>query len=243
MVEERVAVAKRTMSRRERILRRERIFARLREGWAYGDIASAEGLTARRIRQIVSETLQRRAVDKRPEHAMLQLARLQPALRLAAGALAKGKIGAIAPYLKLLDRLDLYQKSAAAAPAYDEAARERLLAKINRIAARVTRTARPSAARGAAALAEDGGEGRAADAGGESAATRKKQFGFGRKGLKSLDSRKTIAWIPLPLALLRLPRALEPFPRAWIPGSIRRRRSGPRTEKDGPALTASRPVF
>ncbi len=170
MVEGTVAVAKRTLSRRERILRRERIFARLREGWAYGDIASAEGLTARRIRQIVSETLQKRALDKRPEHAMLQLARLEPALKLAAGALAKGKIGAIAPYLKLLDRLDLYQKSAAAAPAYDQAAREKLFAKINRIAARVARTAKPSAGQGAAALAEDGGQGPAADGGGENAA-------------------------------------------------------------------------
>src|SRR5260370_41781365 len=91
------SVPKRRLNPYGRDLRRARIFARLREGWAYGDIAQEERLTSRRIRQIVSETLQRRAVDRRPEHAMLQLARLEPALRLAAGALAKGEIEAISP--------------------------------------------------------------------------------------------------------------------------------------------------
>ncbi len=171
MVQEMVSVPKRVLNRKQRILRQERIFARLREGWAYGDIAQQERLTSRRIRQIVSETLQRRAVDKRPEHAMLQLARLEPALRLAAGALAKGEIEAISPYLKLLDRLDLYQKSAAVLEPYDDAARERLLAKLNRVAARVKRQDEKAAARRAAAAeAEGGGAKRAEDAGGSSAA-------------------------------------------------------------------------
>src|SRR5260370_39403697 len=89
MIQEMVSVPKRVLNRKQRVLRQERIFTRLREGWAYGDIAQQERLTSRRIRQIVSESLQRRTVDKRPEHAMLQLARLEPALRLAAGALSQ----------------------------------------------------------------------------------------------------------------------------------------------------------
>ena len=46
-------------------LRRERIFARLRGGWAYEDIAREERVTTRRVRQIVSEALQRRTGRRR----------------------------------------------------------------------------------------------------------------------------------------------------------------------------------
>ena len=55
------------------ILRRRRIFARLREGLSYDEIASEEGVTSTRIRQIVSEVLQKRAVDSGADHAKLQL--------------------------------------------------------------------------------------------------------------------------------------------------------------------------
>jgi hypothetical protein len=129
-------------------VRRERIFARLRGGWAYDEIAREERVTPRRVRQIVSEALQRRQVDDGSDHAMLQLARLDKALRLAAEAVAEGAIGAIAPYLKVLAQFDRYQGAASAKPAYDEKARERLFAKINRVAARLDRrqAATPAAA-------------------------------------------------------------------------------------------------
>ena len=120
-----------------RELRRARIFTRLREGWPYTEIAREEGLTDRRIRQIVSDTLKKRIADAPADHALLQLARLEPALRLAAGAVADGDVGAIRYYLKLLDRLDRYQPGAATPQAYDDAARERLYAKMGRIAARL----------------------------------------------------------------------------------------------------------
>ena len=57
MVQETVPAAKRRPNAHMRELRRARIFARLREGWPYAEIAREEGLTDRRIRQIVSETL------------------------------------------------------------------------------------------------------------------------------------------------------------------------------------------
>ena len=60
--------------------RQKRIFARLREGWAYDEIASEERLTAARVRQIVSEVLQKRQVDDSMAHALLQLSRLGPAV-------------------------------------------------------------------------------------------------------------------------------------------------------------------
>ena len=109
-----------------RELRRGRIFTRLREGWPHTEIAREEGLTDRRIRQIVSDTLKKRPVDAPADHALLQLARLESALRLAAGAVADGDVRAIRYYLKLLDQLDRYQPGAAAPQAYDDAARERL---------------------------------------------------------------------------------------------------------------------
>jgi DNA-binding NarL/FixJ family response regulator len=64
-------------------LRRARIFMRLREGLSHTEIARQEGLTDTRIRQIIRETLKKRGVDAPADDAMLQLMRLEPALRLA----------------------------------------------------------------------------------------------------------------------------------------------------------------
>ena len=44
--------------------RRKRIFARLREGWAYDEIAGAERVSAERVRQIVAEVLGKRVLDR-----------------------------------------------------------------------------------------------------------------------------------------------------------------------------------
>jgi hypothetical protein len=122
------------MGARGMVLRRQRIFARLREGLGYEEIAAEEGVSLRRIRQIVSEVLQKRAVDSGADHAKLQLERLAPAMQLAADAISAGDVTAIAPYLKVLDRLDRYQSVAVANQTYDEDARRKLLAKINRMA-------------------------------------------------------------------------------------------------------------
>ena len=139
-----------------RELRRARIFTRLREGWPYTEIAREEGLTDRRIRQIVSETLKKRIVDAPADHALLQLARLEPALRLAAGAVASGDVQAIRYYLKLLDQLDRYQPGASTPKAYDDAARERLYAKMGRAAARIQAKAAKRALAGPARPTEAG---------------------------------------------------------------------------------------
>jgi predicted transcriptional regulator len=114
-------------------LRRARIFAHLREGWAYDEIARDEGVTAERIRQIVREALEKRLLDEETDHAKLQIARLQPAIRIAAEAVADGDVKAIAPLLKVLDRLDRYQRTAKVKQVYDDEARQKLMAKINRV--------------------------------------------------------------------------------------------------------------
>jgi hypothetical protein len=127
--------AKRTkLNPRGKALRRERIFERLRGGWAYDAIARQEGVTPRRIRQIVSEALRRQKVDGGPEQAMLQLFRLDSALRLAANAVAGGDTAAIGPLRSVLDRIDRYRRWATPLQTYDGDARTRLFAKLNRVA-------------------------------------------------------------------------------------------------------------
>ena len=92
-----------------RAARTKRIFARLREGWAYDEIARVERLSAERIRQIVSEVLGKRVIERGEDHAQLQLVRLMPALRLAGEAVGRGELRAIAPLIKVIDRLDKHQ--------------------------------------------------------------------------------------------------------------------------------------
>jgi len=133
-IQETASAPRRRLSARGMVLRRQRIFARLREGLGYEEIAAEEGVSLRRIRQIVSEVLQKRAVDSGAEHAKLQLDRLAPAVQLGAEAIAAGDVSAITPYLKALDRLDRYQTVAVANQVYDEDARRKLLEKINRMA-------------------------------------------------------------------------------------------------------------
>ena len=118
-----------------KMARRKRIFARLREGASYEEIAGEESVSRERIRQIVSEVLQKRAVDSGADHAKLQLDRLTPLMQLAAEAVAAGDIRAITPYLKVLDRLDRYQTVAVGHQVYDDEARKKLMDKINRMAA------------------------------------------------------------------------------------------------------------
>ncbi len=126
--------ARRHLSALGKMRRRKRIFARLREGASYEEIGADEGVSRERIRQIVSEVLQKRSVDSGADHAKLQLDRLLPAMQLGAEAIAGGDVSAIAPYLKVLDRLDRYQSVAGAEQVYDDEARKKLMDKINRMA-------------------------------------------------------------------------------------------------------------
>jgi uncharacterized protein YdbL (DUF1318 family) len=134
MAEGKAPVRRRRMGAHGMMFRRRRIFAQLREGFTYDEIAAEEGVSTSRIRQIVSQELQQRAVDSGAEHAKLQLDRLAPAIQVAAEGIASGDISAIMPYLKALDRLDRYQVVASANQVYDDEARKKLMDKINRVA-------------------------------------------------------------------------------------------------------------
>jgi hypothetical protein len=113
--------------------RRQRIFARLREGWAYDEIAREERVSSERIRQIVSEVLGKRVIDRGADHAHLQLERLMPALRLVGEAIGRGELKAIAPLIKVIDRLDKHQDTLVAKYEYGPEERQRLMDKINRL--------------------------------------------------------------------------------------------------------------
>jgi predicted transcriptional regulator len=115
--------------------RRERILARLRLGWTHEKIAQEEGVSERRIRQIVADAMRREELDDPSDHALLQLMRLESPHALAAEAVDAGDLGAIGPLLSVLDRIDRYRRAGARKAAYDAAARERLFAKLNRLAA------------------------------------------------------------------------------------------------------------
>jgi hypothetical protein len=134
MAGDKAPVRRRRLGAHGMMFRRRRIFAQLREGFTYDEIAAEEGVSVSRIRQIVSQELQQRAVDSGAEHAKLQLDRIAPAVQLGAEAIASGEISAISPYLKALDRLDRYQTVASANQVYDDEARKKLLDKINRLA-------------------------------------------------------------------------------------------------------------
>ena len=113
--------------------RRKRIFERLREGWAYDEIASEERVSAERVRQIVAEVLGKRVIDRGVDHAHLQLERLMPALRLVGEAIGRGELKAVAPLIKVIDRLDKHQDTVVAKHSYGPEERTRLLDKINRL--------------------------------------------------------------------------------------------------------------
>ena len=96
MVEDWAPARRRRLGAHGMMFRRRRVFARLREGFTYDEIAAEQGVSSSRIRQIVSQMLQQRAVDSGAEHAKLQLDRLAPAIQLAAEGIAAGDISATA---------------------------------------------------------------------------------------------------------------------------------------------------
>ena len=115
-------------------------------------------MTAERIRQIVREALEKRLLDEETDHAKLQLARLQPAMRIAGEAVADGHINAINPLLKVLDRLDRYQRTAKVSQVYDDEARKKLMDKLNRVAANLGFDKTIAASKAAEAQSQDSRE-------------------------------------------------------------------------------------
>jgi hypothetical protein len=122
---------------REREERRIRIMAMVRSGYSYEEIARDERVSRERIRQIVTQSLKTDDWADRVDQARLQMARLEPALRLAARGVDNGKLSAISALLKVLDRLDKYGAVVELVAKDYEGAHERLMTFVNKAAERV----------------------------------------------------------------------------------------------------------
>lgn len=109
----------------------------VRSGFSYEAIARDENLSRERVRQIVAQSLNDPEGGTKLDHARVQMARLEPALRLAARGVADGDLHAIDRLLRVLDRIDKYGAVAEAPRPYDDNARERLLTKLNQMAERI----------------------------------------------------------------------------------------------------------
>ena len=117
------------------MLRRRRIFARLREGLSYDEIAAEEGVTGTRSGRSSPRSCSSGRSTAAPSMRSCNWTASLPVMQLAAEAVAAGDVSAITPYLKVLDRLDRYQTVASANQVYDDEARKKLIDKINRVAA------------------------------------------------------------------------------------------------------------
>jgi hypothetical protein len=129
----------RRLAARDREFRRLRILAMAPAGWSYAAIGREEAISRERVRQIVAQAFEAGENETKLVHARAPIARLEPALRLAARCVTDGDLAAIDRLLRVLDRLDRYAAIDGADPAYDENARERLLTKLNAMAENIKR--------------------------------------------------------------------------------------------------------
>ncbi len=77
-------------------------------------------------------------IDRGADRAHLQLERMMPALRIVGEAIGRGELKAVAPLIKVIDRLDKHQETVVAKYSYGPEERKRLLDKINRIVDNLT---------------------------------------------------------------------------------------------------------
>ena len=73
-------------------------------------------------------------IDRGVDHAHLQLERLMPAMRIVGEAIGRGELKAVAPLIKVIDRLDKHQQTVVAKYTYGPEERQRPLDTINRLA-------------------------------------------------------------------------------------------------------------
>ena len=98
----------RTRPRRATAERRLRILERLTAGVSVAAVACAEGLTARRVRQIIAEALASREVDTPVGFIPLQIGRLGDAMRAAHAKMMAGDLQALDRVVTIVGELDRY---------------------------------------------------------------------------------------------------------------------------------------
>ena len=106
---------RRRVSRKAYGLRSKRILQRLREGRSHQTIAEEEGLTLRRVREIIKKALPTTGDDPALRRAVAETARLEAVLALADARIAKGDLSAARILLAVQQRIDVYAEKTGAA--------------------------------------------------------------------------------------------------------------------------------
>ena len=130
-------------SRAEKPARRglgAKVLDELVKGASVDDIAKTQGLAPKRVEKLLRDELQRRWSAPAQDYARLQIARLEPIYAKLKTLAEDGDLRAIDRLLGVLDRLDRYHgfgKRLTPSRAYDENARQKLLAKLSKPSERV----------------------------------------------------------------------------------------------------------
>jgi hypothetical protein len=120
--------------------RPKRMLAALIVGAGLDAIAADERLTAKEAQAILRDEISRRWVLPVADFAKIQIARLENLCLHVMERIERGETAAIDHALRIFDRLDRYhgfQRGSPALQPYGEEQRERLLAKINDMAAKL----------------------------------------------------------------------------------------------------------
>ena len=120
--------------------RDRRMFESFLRGAGPEAIAEEEDLPSGEVETVVREELGRRWVAPLSDFAKIQIARLERLCLVALDQAQRGELKAIDRAVKIFDRLDRYHGFSRASPAiqtYGEEERQRLLDKIESIAARL----------------------------------------------------------------------------------------------------------
>jgi hypothetical protein len=85
--------------------RTRHVFARLMEGQSTRDIAAAEGVSVRRVQQIVRAELARREANPAEDYVIMQVARLERALDLLGGQIEAGRATSALAFVRTIEML------------------------------------------------------------------------------------------------------------------------------------------
>src|SRR5271163_1774551 len=88
-----------------RFVRARHVFARLMDGQSMRDIAAAEGLSVRRVQQIVRAEIARREANPAEGYVLVQVARLERALELLGREIDAGRAAAVPAFVRVIEQL------------------------------------------------------------------------------------------------------------------------------------------
>ena len=94
--------------RRARISRGPAALAAMLDGASFAEIAAAQGVTAKKVEQLVRGELRKRWIAPAQDYARLQIARLEAIAGTLKDRARKGDLRTIDRMLKVMDRLDRY---------------------------------------------------------------------------------------------------------------------------------------